>query len=124
MDIQVASVCRNMDEPRDDHTKSERERLISYDITYMWNLKYDTEECIYETQTDSQTQRTDLWLPKGEGGEGWLVSLELADVNYYIQMDKQQVLLYRIGNATQYPVIIIINHLAYEKDYICIHIHV
>ena len=44
-----------MGEPRDDHTKSEIERLISYDITYMWNLKYDTEECIYETQTDSQT---------------------------------------------------------------------
>ena len=31
--------------PRDYHTKSsksERERQIPYDITYMWNLKYDT----------------------------------------------------------------------------------
>ena len=31
-----------MDGPRDDHTKgsmSDRERQISYDITYMWNLK-------------------------------------------------------------------------------------
>ena len=29
-----------MDGPRDDHTnKSERERQIPYDITYMWNLK-------------------------------------------------------------------------------------
>ena len=28
---------------------------ISYDITYMWNLKYDTHELIYETETDSQT---------------------------------------------------------------------
>ena len=26
-----------------------------YDITYMWNLKYDTNEFIYETETDSQT---------------------------------------------------------------------
>ena len=26
-----------------------------YDITYMWNLKYDTSELIYETETDSQT---------------------------------------------------------------------
>ena len=33
----------------------------------MWNLKYDTNELIYQTQTDSQTQRTDLWLPKGGG---------------------------------------------------------
>ena len=32
-----------------------RQRQISYDITYMWNLKYDTNELIYETETDSQT---------------------------------------------------------------------
>ena len=47
-----------MDGPRDYHTKrskSERERQIPYDITYMWNLKYDTNEPIYETETDSQT---------------------------------------------------------------------
>ena len=28
---------------------------IPYDITYMWNLKYDTNELIYRTETDSQT---------------------------------------------------------------------
>ena len=47
-----------MDGPRDYHTKgskSERERQISYDITYMWNLKNDTNELIYETETDSWT---------------------------------------------------------------------
>ena len=47
-----------MDATRDYHTKwskSEKERLIPYDITYMWNLKYDTNESIYETETDSQT---------------------------------------------------------------------
>ena len=26
-----------------------------YHITYMWNLKYDTNELIYETEIDSQT---------------------------------------------------------------------
>ena len=26
-----------------------------YDITYMWNLKNDTNELIYKTETDSQT---------------------------------------------------------------------
>ena len=36
----------------------------------MWNLDYDTDELIYETVTDSQTQRTDLWLPReGQGGK-------------------------------------------------------
>ena len=34
---------------------SQRERQIPYDITYMWNLKYDTNEPIYETETDPQT---------------------------------------------------------------------
>ena len=50
--------CSNMDGPRDYHTKwskSGRERQISYDITYMWNLKCDTNEHIYETETDSKT---------------------------------------------------------------------
>ena len=47
-----------MDGPRDYHTKrskSERERQTPYDLTYMWNLKYDTNEHIYKTETDSQT---------------------------------------------------------------------
>ena len=52
------AICSNMDATRDYHTnqgKPERKRQIPYDITYMWNLKYDTHEPIYETDTDSQT---------------------------------------------------------------------
>ena len=51
-------ICSNMDGPRDYHTKwckSDRERQIPYAITYVWNLKYDTNEPICETETDSQT---------------------------------------------------------------------
>ena len=47
-----------MDEPRDYHTrqsKSERERQTPYDITHLWNLKYDANEYIYGTETNSQT---------------------------------------------------------------------
>ena len=61
-----------MDGPRGDYTKwnkSERERQIPYDISYKWNLKHDTNELIYDTETDSQTQRTDMGL---------------ADANYYM----------------------------------------
>ena len=29
------------------------QRQISYDITYMWNLKYDTNELICKTETDT-----------------------------------------------------------------------
>ena len=48
---------------------SERERQIPYDITYMWNVKYGTNEPIYGTEIDSQTWRTDLWLPRGRERE-------------------------------------------------------
>ena len=51
-------ICSYMDGPRDYHTmwsKSERGKQIPYDTTYMWNLKYDTYELIYETEMDSQT---------------------------------------------------------------------
>ena len=64
------AVCRHMNGTRDYHTKwrkSKKERQIPYDINYTWNLKYDTNELIYET--GSQTQRTDLGLPMGMG---WL----------------------------------------------------
>ena len=30
---------------------------MSYDITYMWNLTYDTNELIYKTETESQTKQ-------------------------------------------------------------------
>ena len=45
---------------RDYHTKwskSERERQMSYDITYMWNLKTDTNELIYKTDTVSHNHQ-------------------------------------------------------------------
>ena len=34
-------ICSNMYGPTHHHTKSDKERQISYDITYMWNLKHD-----------------------------------------------------------------------------------
>jgi len=34
---------------------SQKETQIPYDITYMWNLKYFTNESTYRIETDSQT---------------------------------------------------------------------
>ena len=43
---------------------------MSYDITYLWNLKHDTNELIYKTEIDSETLKTNLWLLKGPGSGG------------------------------------------------------
>ena len=43
--------------------KKVRKRQISYDITYMWNLKYGTNEFIYKKETRLTDIDTNLWLP-------------------------------------------------------------
>ena len=52
------AICSNMVGPGDYHTKwskSEKEKQIPYDITYMLNLKYDINELIYGREIDSHT---------------------------------------------------------------------
>ena len=47
----------------------------------MWNLKYDTNEPVYETDS----QRRDLWLPRGRRvGKKWIRGVGLTEANYYI----------------------------------------
>ena len=55
------AICSNVDGPRDDQTKwskSDRIRQMPYGITYMWNLKNNTNEFIYKIETDLQTSKT------------------------------------------------------------------
>ena len=64
------AICSNMDRHRDYHTKwskSERERQIPCDIL---ESKKIIQMNLYIQQKDSQTQKTNLWLPRGKGGEG------------------------------------------------------
>ena len=87
----------------------------------MWNLKYDTNELIYKTETDSQTQRTDLWLPRGAGGGGvdWEFGISRCKLLYIQWINK--VLLYSTGNYIQYPAI---NHNGKEYEKECIYIYI
>ena len=41
-----------------------------YDITYVRNVKSDSSELIYKTETDSQIRKTSLLLPEGKRREG------------------------------------------------------
>ena len=38
---------------RDYHIKASRSEKDKRDIAYMWNLKYETNELVYKTETDS-----------------------------------------------------------------------
>ena len=39
-----------------------------YNITFVGNFKSDTNELIYKTEAESQTLKTNLWLPKEKVG--------------------------------------------------------
>ena len=87
---------------------SERERQIPYDITYMWNLKYDTNELTCKTGIDSQTWRTDHG-----GGMDWEFWISRCKLLFIAWINK--ILLYSTGNYIQY---LVINHNGkeYEKE--------
>ena len=59
-----------MDGPRDYNTKSsksDRERQMPYDITYIWNLKYNTNISTKQKQTHGHREHTGSYQEKG----GW-----------------------------------------------------
>ena len=49
----------------------------TYDITYMWNIKYDTSGLIFG-------KKQTLWLPKGKVREGMDWDSRLVDANDYV----------------------------------------
>ena len=68
----------------------------------MWNLKNETNELMYKTEIDPQTQKTNLWLSKGKGG-GEGINQEFGISMYtllYILIKKvtDKDLLYSTGN--------------------------
>ena len=69
----------------------------------MWKLKCDTNKLIYKTETDSRTQRTDLWLP-GLGGRGSGMDGQFMVGRWkllHLEWISNEVLLYSTGNYIQ-----------------------
>ena len=86
------AICSNMDGPRDCHAewnKSHREREISHNITYMWNLKgNDTNELTKQKQTNRLREWT-----YGCWEEGWGKRQGVWEGHEHtavFKMDKQQ----------------------------------
>ena len=53
-----SAICSNVDEPRDFYSQwnmSDRERQILDEIADVWDLRNDTNECVWKIETDSQT---------------------------------------------------------------------
>ena len=86
--------------------KSDRERQTSYDITYMQNLKKDTNELICRRETDSQTLKN-VWLSKQTGLCGGMDGGFGTGIYRlrYIKILATWDLLYSTKTSTQYSVI-------------------
>ena len=81
-----------MDGPKDYHTKwskSDRERQISHEIACMWNLKKipNTDELIYKTEIDSQTEKKLMVIKEESRGRG---KLEVWNWNIHTQFSSVQ----------------------------------
>ena len=76
---------------------------MSYDIPYLWTLKRNgTNELIHKTETDSQTQRTSLWLLEfGRVGRRDR-EFEINMCTFlYLKWITNKVLLYNTGGSAQ-----------------------
>ena len=84
----------------------------------MWNLKYDTNELIQETNRVTDTETTDLWLPRDGDGEGteWESGV-IRCMLLHIGRKDNKALLYSTESYIQCPVISH-NGKEYEKEYI------
>ena len=78
----------------------------------MWNLKYDTNEHMNKAETNSQTQKPNLWLPRGKkvgGGDKSGVGDQQIQITIY-KIDKQ-------GHDVQYRELYSISyHTIMEKN--------
>ena len=85
-------------------------------------LNYDINGIICSIETDAQTLKTNLWLPKRTGvAAGWTGSLGPAYAHYCIWSGANRDLLCNTENSTQYPVLVYMGKES-EKEwmYVCV----
>ena len=58
-------------------------------VIYLQTLKYGTNERSYKTEINSQTQQTNLWLPKGKKAVGENQLEEFGIRKYKLVYEKQ-----------------------------------
>ena len=103
-------------------SKVVRERQMPYDITYMWNLKQDTNKLNLWNRNGLTDIENRLVVAKGEvsgGGMDWEFGVSRCKL-LYIEWINNMVLLYSTGNYIQYPEI---NHNGKQYKNECIHMY-
>ena len=100
---------------------SQKEKDKYHMISHMWNLSYNTNELINET--DSKTQRTRLVArEKGYGGGiDWKFGISRCKL-VCVRWINNKVLMHSTGNYTQYPVTDC-NGKEYEKECLNMYMH-
>ena len=79
--------------------------------------KNDTNEIIYKTHIDSQSEKTNLWLPNGKEREGYLRSLGPL----YIKHVNNKHLWYSTETYTQYFIITYKGKESEKKVCVCVY---
>ena len=64
-----SAICSHGAGPGDHYSRQDRERQAPRDVARMWTLKGGRDDPNSEAETSSQTQRPDLWVPRG--GKAW-----------------------------------------------------
>ena len=74
MDLEIITVSE---------VNQRKTNIIWYHLYVESNLKNDTNELTYKTETDSHISKSNLWLPKGKcGGKWWIRRLGLTYTHY------------------------------------------
>ena len=78
-------------------TEKDRYRIVSVICGIQKN---GTDELICKAEIESQMQKTNLWLPKGEGrgGMNWEIGIDIYTLLYVKQITNEN-LLYSTGNS-------------------------
>ena len=82
-------------------SKSDRGQIC--DITYMWNLKKDTDELIYKTEIELQMWKTYGYQGTRERRSKLEIKIDVY-IPVYIKWITDKDLLYSTRNSTQYSV--------------------
>ena len=78
---------------------------MPYDITYMWNLKYDTNESMKQKHNHKLREQTGVAKEEGAGGGmEWEVGVSRCKL-LYTEWIKNKILLYSTENCIQHPMI-------------------